>query len=434
MQVSVETTQGLERKLTIQVPAEQVNLDIEKELQGIARSVKIDGFRPGKVPMKIVRKRYGADVRGDVLGKVIQRSLYEALAKESLMPAGTPEVEPKNLDDAETIEFTATFEVYPEIEVADFADISVEKATAAVVDSDVDAMLEKVRQQQKSWEKADRAAAEGDQVVIDFVGSIDGEAFEGGKAEGYALELGSGSMIPGFEEGLTGAKAGDEVELKVSFPAEYHAKHLAGKEAVFATKVQNVNVAVLPELNDEFATKFGLENASMDALRVDIRSNMDRELENALKGQVKNQVLEQLLAKNSFNVPKALVAEEKGRLADQMRQQMQLKAEDELPEAMTGGMEEQASRRVSLGLLMGEIIKKFEVKADADKVKEAVERVAAPYQQSEEVVKYYYQDKERLQEIEALVLEEQVIEKVLETATVAEKAQSFDEVMKTQGE
>ncbi|WP_288371698.1 trigger factor, partial [uncultured Marinobacter sp.] len=321
MQVSVETTSGLERRMTVGIPADRIENEVNKRLQQTAKRARVDGFRPGKVPMSVIRKRFGASAHQEVIGEVIQSSFYEAIMQEKLNPAGAPSVEPKSMEAGKDFEYVATFEVYPEVTLAGFEAISVERPESEVTEADVDTMLETLRKQNTRFEAVERAAENGDQVTIDFVGKIDGEAFQGGTANGTNLVLGSGRMIPGFEEGLVGAKAGDSLTLKVTFPEDYQNLDLAGKAAEFETTVQAVAAPALPELNDEFFAQFGVNEGGLEGFRAEVRKNMERELRQAIKTKVKGQVMDGLLKTNTVEVPKALISNEIDRLREQAVQQ-----------------------------------------------------------------------------------------------------------------
>ena len=307
MQVSVETTSGLERLMTISVPAERIDQDVNKRIQQTARTAKIDGFRPGKVPVKVVKQRYGKGIREEVLGQVVQESFYQALQQEEINPAGTPAIDFTKDVEGESLEYTAKFEVYPTIELADFSGVEIEKKSAEVKEADLDQMIETLRKQQADWTEVEREAADGDRLNINFEGFVDGEAFDGGKGEGMDLVLGSNTMIPGFESGLVGAKAGAEVELNVTFPETYQAENLQGKDAVFKVTVTTVSEQVLAELNEEFFAKFGLEEKTEEAFRAEVSKNMTRELNQSLKMKLKDQVFSQLLEVNGIEVPTALI-------------------------------------------------------------------------------------------------------------------------------
>ncbi len=425
MQVSVETTNGLERKLIIDVPAENIDGAVEKRLQDLARNVKMNGFRPGKVPFSVVKKRYGASVRQEVLGDVMQRHYFEAVQQEKLMPAGYPQLELIENNDGANLKFSATFEVYPEVKLADLDSIEIEKATSEVSDEDLTKMMDTLRGQRASWVEVKRKSKDGDQVVIDFKGFIDGEAFKGGEAKEFPLELGAGNMIPGFEEQLVGVSAGDDVEVKVTFPEDYHVDDLKGKEATFETHVHVVNKKELPTVT-ELAEQLGADD--INSLKADVKKNMERELRNAIKSRVKGQVMNQLVEKHEVDVPKAMLDQEIDRMRQEMAQQMRA-PKDQTPDLPASLFEEQATRRVKLGLVVSEIIKAEGLKADEEKVRAQVEDLAGVYEEPQEVIDWYYGDPNRLREVESLVLEDTVVDLVLEKAKVTEKSVSFDELL-----
>ncbi|NIB43863.1 trigger factor [Pseudomaricurvus alkylphenolicus] len=432
MQVSIETTEGLERVMTVGIPAEQVDTEVTKRLQEAAKTVRLNGFRKGKVPLKVVKQRFGAGVRQEVLGEVMSRSFYEAVEKEDVKPAGQPAIEPKEMGEGKDVEFTATFEVYPEIALGDTASFEIEKLNAEVQDGDIENMIEVLRKQQASWKEVERAAANEDQVNIDYTGTKDGEEFEGGKAEGQNLVLGSGSMIPGFEDGIVGLSAGEEKTLALSFPEDYHAEELKGAAVEFVVKVNTISEQELPELDEEFFKKYGVEEGGEEQFRTDVRKNMERELKNAAKTKVKNQVMDKLIEAHEVELPKSLIAGEIDALRGQMMQQfggaqpnMDLKSL--LPDDM---FKEQAERRVALGLIVGEVVKSAEIKADGDRVREMIEEMASTYQEPEEVVNYYYSNQQLLASVESAVLEDQVVEHILDNAKVTEVDSTYDEVIK----
>ena len=434
MQVSIETTSGLERRLTVNLPAEVVDKEVDKRLQQASKTVRINGFRKGKVPMKVVRQRFGAGVRQEVLGEVMSRSFYEAVQKEQVKPAGQPSIEAKNVTPGENLEYVATFEVYPEVTLADLSEVAIERPKAEVTDADVDNMIDVLRKQQSGWKETKRKAQKGDRVTIDFVGRKDGEEFEGGKGEGHKLVLGSGSMIPGFEDGIIGMKPGEEKEVEVTFPEDYQAENLAGAAAVFTITVTASEKPELPELNDEFFAAYGVEEGGEEKFREEVRGNMERELKNAALNKVKTQVMDQLFEKHEVEIPAALVKGEVQTLRGQMVQQFggQIKPEDAarmLPDTM---FEDQAKRRVVLGLVVGEIVKENKLAVDSDRVKAKVEELASTYQQPEEVVEYYFNNRELLAGVESVVLEDQVVDFVLDKAKVTEVESTYDDVIKPQ--
>ncbi|AGA72767.1 trigger factor [Pseudomonas plecoglossicida] len=428
MQVSVENTSALERRMTIAVPAERVENEVNKRLQQTAKRAKVAGFRPGKVPMSVIRQRFEADARQEAFGDLVQASFYEAIVEQKLNPAGAPAVEPKSFEKGKDLEFVAIFEVFPEFTVGGLESISVERLSAEVADADLDNMLEVLRKQNTRFEAVERAAQNDDQVNIDFVGKVDGEVFAGGSAKGTQLVLGSGRMIPGFEDGLVGAKAGEERVVNVTFPEDYQNLDLAGKAAEFTITVNSVAAPVLPELNEEFFAQFGIKESTLEGFRTEVRKNMERELRQAIKAKVKNQVMDGLLAANPIEVPKALLENEVNRLRVQAVQQFggNIKPE-QLPAEL---FEEQAKRRVVLGLIVAEVVKQFELKPDEGKVREMIEEMASAYQEPEQVIAWYYKNDQQLNEVRSVVLEEQVVDTVLQKATVTDKSVSYEDAVK----
>lgn len=433
MQVSIETTKGLERRMTITVPAARVDSEVNERINKTARTVRMDGFRPGKVPLAVVKKRFGASIRQEALGDLIRDSFYEAVTQEKLNPAGFPTIESVKDEGYDDIAFVASFEVYPEIKLASLSSVQVERPVATVGDADVEKMIDNLRRQRASWTDTAEAAKDGDRLDLDFDGSVDGEAFEGGSAKGFNLVLGSKRMIPGFEDQLVGVKAGEERSLNVTFPADYQAEALKGKAAVFKVKVNTVQTPVLPEVNEEFIKAFGVSEGGLDKFKADVRKNMERELKQAIKNKTKGQALDGLLSVNTLDVPKALVSNEIGRLRQNMLQQFGGNAKNVdlkmLPDELFA---EQAKRSVTLGLLIGEIIKTAELVVDGDKVRALIEEIAESYETPAEVVNWYYGNKEQLQQVEAVVLEDQVVEHILAQAQVTDKATGYEEVLRPQ--
>ncbi|WPC73185.1 trigger factor [Vibrio porteresiae] len=431
MQVTVETLEGLQRRLNITVPAANVEDAVTAELRNIAKNRRFDGFRKGKVPMKMVAQMYGKAVRQDVLGEVMQRHFIEAIVKEKINPAGAPTFAPVEVAEGKDVVFAATFEVYPEVELKGLSNIAVEKPAADVQDADVEEMLETLRKQQATWAEVDEAAGEGKRVSIDFVGSIDGEEFEGGKAENFPLEMGAGRMIPGFEDGIVGKTKGMEFDIEVTFPEDYHAENLKGKAAKFAIKVNKVEARELPELNDEFVAKFGVKEGGVDALKAEVRKNMERELKQAVKASIKQQAIDGLVKENDIEVPAALIDQEIEVLRRQAAQRFggNVEAAAQLPREL---FEEQAKRRVVVGLLLGEVIKTKELKADEEKVKALIEEMATAYEDPSEVIAYYEQNQQMMDNMRNLALEDQAIDAIIADAKVSEKAVSFNELMNPQ--
>lgn len=427
MQVSVETTQGLERRMTVSIPEKQVSEGVQSRLQRLARTVKVSGFRPGKVPMKIVQQHYGSDVLHDVVGDLMQSTFYEAVTQEKLAPAGMPTLEPKSMEAGEGLEYVATFEVLPEVKPAKLDGAEIDKPVVEVTEADVDTVIDTIRKQKITWKEVKRAAKEGDRVTIDYHGTVDGEDFNGNKGEDMPIILGEKRMIAGFEEGLNGAKTGAELTMDLNFPEDYGHSDVAGKPVQFAATVKSVEESVLPEVTDELAKEFGIEAGTVEGLRTEVRSNMERELGQRLTSTIKQNVMDKVVEVNKLDVPKAMVDEEAKRMAAQMQQQMgdQLKG-TALPSTM---FEEQASRRVALGLLLSEMIRENEFKAEPEKVRARVEQLASTYEKPEDVVDWYYSDSKRLGELESLVLEDQLVDWILQQAKLNEVKTSFDEIM-----
>lgn len=433
MQVSVETTQGLERRMTVALPSEDIDSAIHERLQNLSKTTRMNGFRPGKVPFKVVKKRYEPQVRNEVLGSMINRSFYDAVQQEKLRPAGQPSIEPSDTpNDAENdneigFSFVATFEVYPEFEPVFNESIQVKRPQVTIEASDIDEMVDNLRKQRTEYTAVEREAGDGDQIVIDFLGRLDGEEFDGGKAEKAPLVLGSNAMIPGFESQLVGLKAGDQKTIQVTFPDDYQAEHLAGKETEFDITVHEVKEANLPELDEELVKSFGIEDGTVDSLRADIVKNMERELKQRIDGQIKNQVMDGLVELNPIDVPAALVDEEIQRQKEKMMEQM---PPDSDPSMLPNELfTEQATKRVLLGLVVGEIIQQKTIKADAADVRKQVEQLASSYQDPQQVIDYYYGNAEMLNNVEGLVLEEAVTAAVLEAATVIDEPTTFKDIM-----
>lgn len=428
MQVTVETTEGLERHLTITVPAEKIDAAVNAELRNIAKNRRFDGFRKGKVPLKMVSRMYGKAVRQDIMGEVMQRHFIDAIINEKINPAGAPTFTPVDANEGQDLIFKASFEVYPEIELKGFDNIEVTKPIAEVKDEDVAEMLETLRKQQATWAEVEAAADSTHRVTMNFTGTIDGEEFEGGKAEDFSLVMGQGRMIPGFEDGILGKKAGEEFSIDVTFPEDYHAENLKGKAAVFAISLKKVEEQILPELTAEFIQRFGVEDGSVDGLKTEVRKNMERELKQNIKNRVKEQVIEGLVANNEINVPSALIDQEIEVLQKQAVQRFGGNAQTapQLPREL---FEEQAIRRVKVGLLLGEVIKTAELKPEEDRVKALIAEMASAYEDPSEVIAYYEQDQRMMENMRNIALEDQAIDNILSKAKLIEKEQSFSELM-----
>jgi len=434
MQVSVETTEGLERKLTIAIPGDRVDTAVNARLQEAAQTIRLNGFRQGKVPLKVVKNKFGKGVRQEVVGELMNQTYFEAIAQESLKPAGQPRIEPTSMDEGKDVEFVAVFEVYPEIELPDFAAINAERLVAEVSDDDIDEMIETLRKQRQTWVPVERAAADGDMVNIDYVGKKEGEEFQGGKAAGQNLVLGSERMIPGFEDGVIGKSAGEDFTLQLKFPDEYHSEELAGAEVEFELTLNTVSEQSLPEVNEDFFKSFGVEEGGMEAFRQEVSNNMQREMKTASRNKLKTTLMDALIADLEVAIPAALMSNEIHQLKHQTVQQMG-GGQGFDPHSMPDDLfREQAKRRVTLGLILGEVISQQSIQADADKVRDAVEEIAATYESPEEVVKWYYSNEEQLQGIESSVIEDQVFDYIIEQAQVSDKEVSYQDVIKPESQ
>lgn len=433
MQVSIETTSGLERKMTIGVPAERIENEVTDRLEKASKNVKLDGFRKGKVPLSVIKQRYGRGIRDEVIGDVVRTCFVEAVTQEKITPAGQPALEPTKDEPGEDFEFVATFEVLPEVNLADFAKVKVAKPVAEVKDEDVQDMLEALRKQQADWETVERAVVEGDEVVIDYVGVRDGEEFEGGSAEDFPLEVGSGKAVPGFEESIVGMSTGDEKVVPVKFPQDYHAEEMRGADVEFTIKLKEVKQAVLPELNDEFFKAYGLEQGGEEVFRSIVRQNMERDLKNALESKTKSRVMEQLFELHKdIEAPLTQIANEMQSLKNQMAQKLGNNegANKFDPSMLPDDMfMDQAKRRAVVGLIVNEIVQSNEMDVDGALVRERIEGIASTYEKSEEVVNYYYNSPELLKGIEANVLQEQVVQLVLGSADVTEEEVGYQQAV-----
>ncbi|MFY0664033.1 MAG: trigger factor [Natronospirillum sp.] len=418
MQVTVETTSGLERRMVINVPADKVNSEVDKRVKDTARRVRLDGFRPGKVPVSVVRQRFGQGIRAEVLQDVVRDSYVAALDKESITPAGYPRFEDVKDEEGGNIEFTAVFEVFPEVELGDLSKVSVDVADVAVSDENIDQMIDTLRKQRAEYKSVKRKSVKEDKLKIDFVGKVDGEVFEGGSATDQELVLGSGSMIPGFEEGIIGMKAGEEKTIEVTFPEKYGNNDLAGKAATFDITVHEVLKPELPELNEEFIKELGARETTVEAFRAEVKENMEREARQALRGKTKNEVIDQLLELVSFDVPASMIDQEVQRLRQEAVQQFGGQAKidpSQLPKEL---FQDQATRRVKTGLIFSKVAEQHELKAEDAAVRKYIEEIAGVYQDPQSVIDYYYNNREQLNQVQAAVMEESVVEVVLKDAKV----------------
>lgn len=429
MQVQLETLSGLERRMSIALPLAAIDAQVADRLKRVARTAKIQGFRPGKAPAKIIEANYGAQVREEVLGEQVQQSFYKAAVEQKLRVAGYPRFEPAE-GDAETFKFSASFEVYPEIVIGELAGKEIEKPNTEVTDAEIDKTVDILRKQRTRFNRVEREAANGDRVIIDFKGTIDGVAFEGGSSENFPFMLGQGQMLPEFEAGIIGAKEGETKSVEVNFPADYHGQDVAGKTAVFEITVKNVAAAELPEVNEEFAKLLGIADGDVAKMRAEIRKNVEREVKRRLSAQVKENVMQALIDVTPIDLPKALVDLEVGRLMDQARQDLQqrgMKLQDmPLPADL---FTKQAERRVALGLILAQVVEANQLEAKPEQVKALVEEFAESYEQPQDVIDWYYAEAGRLEGPTSMVLEDNVVEFVLGRANVVQKDVSFETLM-----
>jgi trigger factor len=431
MQVSVEASAGLERRMNVQVPAEQVEKEIVSRLVSVGRSAKIQGFRPGKIPAKVIRQRYGAQVRQEVLQELLQSSYSEAVMQEKLQPAGSPTIEPGNLEEGQDLSYTAIFEVYPEVDLKGLNSIKIEQPEADITEADIDTMLENLRKQRADWQAAERKAADGDQVTLDFEGTLKGEPFDGGSSKDFKVVLGDGAMLPDFEKNLQGVAAGTEKSFKLKFPKDYHAADLAGQKVEFAITVAEVAEQVLPEINEEFIKAYGIESGSVDELRKDISANMERELEAKCKAESKRQLNEGMLEANPIEVPGVMVSQECEAMQKDAMQRMGISDMAQAP-----GLEsfrDVAEKRVRLGLLMSAVIQENGIELDQALVTAKVDEMCAPYDNPDEIRNIYMQNQQFLGQIQNMVIEEQVISFLMEQGEVSSKKVPFKDLMELSG-
>jgi len=429
LQVSVETVDGLERRIKVQIPADRIENEINSRLQRVGRTAKLKGFRPGKIPAKVIRQHYGGQIRQEVLQAVVESSYSEAITQEKLRPAAVPTIEPENAGVGDDFTYTATFEIYPDVELAGLDSLKVEQPQTDIDDAAIDDMIDTLRQQRATWTPVERAAGEGDQVTVDFEGSLKGEAIANGVGKEVPIVLGQGQMLEDFEKNLIGLKPGDEKAFKVKFPKDYHAAELAGKKVDFEATVGQVAEQDLPEVDPEFIKSLGVESGDADDFRQDVSANMGREVDSRIKAEIKRQVMEQLLEANPIALPAVLVERESATLRDESLRNLGI-TDPEDPQAP--GLEafrEAAERRVRLGLLVSAVIEENKLAADRDRVRQKVDEICAPYDQPEEISKLYFQNPQLLAQVENLVMEEQVVDWLVSKAAVKAKITAFKELM-----
>jgi trigger factor len=428
--VSVESTEGLERRMTVEVPAERVESEIDKRLKDMSRRARIKGFRPGKAPLKVIRQQYGVQVREDVVNEFVRTSWSQAITEKKLRPVGNPRIESHTISKDEGLSFTAVFEVFPDVELSGYEGIEVEKPTAEIAAADVDTMIDKLRGQRIEWHAAERPAMDGDRVTIDFDGTVDGEAFRGGAGNDIGIVLGEGRMLKDFEAGLAGASAGEERAIDVVFPADYGAEEVAGKTARFKVTIRKVEESRLPEVDEDFCRSFGIQEGGVERLRAEVEENMRDEMRQRVRSLVKRQLMDKLVAAHSFDIPAALVEQEIQSLREDMARRINPNAEPgkaELP--ARGPFEAPARFRVTLGILIGEIVRKHEIRVDPARVEQRLQEIGEGYGDPEAIARIYRGNPELMTQVETSVLEDQVVDWLLERAKVTEKPVEFSTLM-----
>lgn len=438
MIVTIESVSNISTRLNVSVPTSEVNKQFEARLKRTAKTIKINGFRPGKVPLNVVRRDYGTSIYQDVVNDVVRDSVFEAIQQEKVNAVSMPNIEKVEVKD-DALVFEAVVEVYPNVTVNSFDTLTIERKQATIEDQDVDVMLENLQKQRQVWKESDTAAQNGSKATFDFEGSVDGEKFEGGTAEDFVLVLGSGRMIPGFEDGIVGMKAGEEKVIDVTFPADYQAEHLAGKAAQFKITLKQVEEAEVPEINADFLKNFGVsEEEGVEKLKADIRKNMEREVRNGLRNQVKAATFDALVAANEIEVPNAMIAQEIERKRQQMIQQFVQQFGEQAAKAFDAKLlpddmfKEDAEKAVKLGVLVGKIIDTAGLTVDQERVAAFIEDMSSSYEDPEEVKEFFTKDQQQRGQIEAVVLEDQVVDYILQTANVTEKTVSYQDLLQEQ--
>jgi trigger factor len=431
MQVSVENTGKLERRMQVQVPAERVSKEIASRLKQLSRTARLNGFRPGKAPMTVIRQQFGPQVHREVIGELMQTSFSEAVTQNQLAPAGNPRIEPRSVAEGQDLTYVATFEVFPEVALQPVESLEIERVTAEVTDGDIDAMIQRLRKQQMRFSTVDRPAASGDKVTVDFDGTIDGVAFAGGKGEAVPIVLGEKRMLPQLEEGLLGLSAGEEKTVDVDFPADYRATELAGKRAAFKVTVKAVEAPALPELDEEFCKSFGVTEGGVEKLREDVAANMRRELDQTLRNRNKTSVMEKLYQANPVEVPNTLI---ESQVRDMQIEAMRRSgAKDASQAPPPEPLVEPARRRVALGLLFNDIIRREKIVLDPARANARLDEMVGAYGDAEGLKRAYQQNAEAMRQVESLAMEDQVVDWVLSHAKVQDKSSTFKELMNFEG-
>jgi trigger factor len=431
MQVSVESVGKLERRMQVQVPAERVSEEIASRLKNLSRTARLKGFRPGKAPLKVIRQQFGQQVHREVIGELMQSSFAEAVSQKQLSPAGSPRIEPKSVDEGQDLTYVATFEVLPEVAMQPVSGLSVDKVTAEVTDADVDAMIERLRKQQTKYVAATRPAASGDKVTIDFEGAIDAVPFPGGKGENVAIVVGEGRMLAQLEQGLIGASAGDAREIGVDFPADYRATELAGKHAMFKVEVKSVEEPSLPALDEEFCAAFGVTEGGVPKLREEVTANMRRELEQNIRNRNKTTVMEKLHQANPIDLPNALVEAQIRDMQIDVMRRTGAKDASQAPDRQP--FVEPAKRRVALGLLINDIIRREKLVVDPARANARLDEMVSGYGDAAALKRAYLQNADAMRQVESLALEDQVVDWIMANAQVHEKPSTFKELMNFEG-
>jgi len=426
MQVSVESLGGLQRRMTVQVPAERIESEIDKRLRRVGKTAKLKGFRPGKVPFKVVRQRYGGEIRREVLTELMQSSYAQAVSQEKLEPAGGPKIQTSSADQGADLEYVATFEIYPEIKLKKIEGLKVERKVAEVADEDIDRVMENLREQRAHWHSVDRAARESDKVTVDYRATVDGATFEGSEGSGMEILLGSGRM-PDFETALLGSTAGQQIEQDISFPAEHQTAAIAGRTARFEITVKEVGEQHLPEIDTEFCKSFGIEDGSVSTLRDGIRENMTRELDEKIRAELREQTLDELVKRNPVELPQALIDQEVDYLRGDAAKRLGINDPEKMPAAEQ--FVESGKRRVALGLLVAKVVDTAELQADRENVDARLQMLASQFGEPEQIIRAYRNDPRLMGQIEMAVLEEKAVDWLLEKAKIKDRKTTFREVM-----
>jgi len=423
-------TSSLERRIDMTVPMAEIEKNVEQRLKKMARTVKVPGFRPGKVPFKMVAQQYGGQARNEAIGEAVEKAFNNAVREQNLRVAGYPRIEPKGGEDASRLEFSAVFEIYPEVKLNGIGDKTVERPTIEVGEAELDKTIEVLRKQRTTFAGVERAAASGDRVIIDFTGKLNGEVFQGGQATDYPVVLGEGRMLPDFENGIAGLKAGESRTFDLTFPADYQVGELAGKQVSFEVALKGVEAPQLPAVDADFAKSLGIEDGDVARMRAEIRSNLESELKKRIKARIKEQAMQALLDANPLDVPKALIEQESESMADAARQDLANRGVDikNMP-VDANWFTAQAERRVKLGLIIAEVVKANDLHAKPEQVRTLIDEQAQSYEKPEEVVRWYYSQPQRLAQVEALAIEENVVNWVVANAQTTDKAATFDELM-----